>query len=81
MTTTQEDEVRIWDPEKYVELQKWLGLREGGTKYIDPYYVRKGMGNKAYCWDDFSKKWRILSPGDTVFKRADGTVGHEKRAR
>lgn len=75
-----DDEVMTWNLDNLKELQQFLGPRPG-NKHVDPMYIRTGHGNKVYCWDDYSKKWKLVSPGDTFFKREDGTVGHEKKVR
>lgn len=71
-----DEDVRIWVHDKYAEIQTWLGERPGGYR-VDPFYIRSGIGSKAYCWDDYARKWRLLHTGDVLFKREDGTVGHE----
>src|SRR4051812_9871515 len=73
-----EDNVREYNFDQFQELQQWLGPRENGRYRIDPNYLRRGLGSKIYCWDDYAKKWRLVNPGDRFYKRSDGTVGHEK---
>lgn len=75
------EEVRTWDFDHFTEIQEWLGKREGGKYHVDPYYIKRGIGGqKAYLWDSYSKKWKLLHIGDVIFKRLDGTIGHEPRA-
>lgn len=59
---------------KYVETDKLdkinikrmidhFGKRPGGYR-VDPNYFRAGIGNKAYWWDDYKRKWTKLNFGD-----------------
>ena len=55
------------------ELKKVFGERPGGYR-VDPYYFRTGIGNKAYYWDEYSKKWRLLKFGDEFEFDHDGIM-------
>lgn len=67
-----DDDVRVWDRDKFTEIQKWAGEREGYR--VDPKMIKKGFGDKAYFWDAPSKEWRLLRAGDLLYKRTDGTM-------
>jgi hypothetical protein len=59
--------------DNFDEVQLFLGKRPGDYR-TDPYYLRKGMANKPYFWDEPAKKWRLVRLGDEFYKRDDGTV-------
>lgn len=63
-----------YNPSDFVETQKLLGERPGNY-HVDPHYLRRGIGNKAYLWID---GWRLLRPGDVIILHGDGTVDREK---
>lgn len=60
----------VWDEGDFRRIQQWVGYRPGEYA-IDPYYIRRGFGNKCYFWEDDSKKWRLLHNGDKIIKEGD----------
>lgn len=45
-----------------------------GDYSIDPYWFRRGMGNKPYVWDNKNKKWRLIRIGDEFDWDDEGNV-------
>lgn len=73
------DSVTYEGERNFHELQMFLGKRPGEYR-VDPFYVRKSMGNKPYFWDDIDKKWRDIRIGDTFYFDNDGLAVQEKKA-
>ena len=75
------DDSRTWNgsTQEMHRLIEWLGERPGG-RIVDPMYIKQGYAGKYFLWNEFTKKWTRLTPGDTIYIRADGSVGLEKRA-
>lgn len=72
-----DDEFIIYQGEhNYTAVERFVGRRPGDKK-VDPFYVKKGWGNKTYFWDG---RWILLHPGDMIYKRADGSVALERNA-
>lgn len=67
----------VYTPDEFVEIQKLLGERPGNY-HVDPNYLRRGIGNKAYLWLDGG--WKLLNPGDLIIRYGDGTIRREKKA-
>lgn len=65
------------NPNDFYKLQQFLGKRPGDYN-LDPYYVRRGMGNKPYFWDAINKKWRDVRLGDKFYFDDYGIAVQEK---
>ena len=63
----------IYDRNNYFKLQRLLGKRPG-DKILDPYYLRTGIGDQPYFWNDERKKWERVSQGDMFTIHEDGSV-------
>lgn len=61
------------DRDNYYKVQKLLGKRPG-DKILDPYYLRTGIGDRPYFWNDVTKKWERVSLGDLFTIHEDGSV-------
>lgn len=75
-----DERVITWNINNFEELYNFLGERPG-NKTFEPYYLKRGMGSKLYCWDDLANRWRLVNPGDRFYKREDGSVVQEKAVR
>ncbi len=67
-----ENDFREFQREHFTSIQLWAGYR--GEYTVDPYFLKRGFGNKCYFWDAPSKEWRLLRSGDLIYKREDGTM-------
>lgn len=54
-------------------VQSVLGPRPG-DKILDPFYLRKSIGDKPYFWNDDRKKWELVRIGDVFEINIDGSV-------
>lgn len=70
MPSTSTEVIRF-DRENFYLIQQKLGKRPG-DKTVDPFYLRKGLADRPYFWDTKTKKWRLLSLGDTIIVDEDG---------
>ena len=63
----------------FLELQQYLGKRPG-DKFVDPYYLRKsGTGvDKPYFWNNYTKKWERINPGDKFYFDDNGIPVRER---
>lgn len=63
----------LFDKYNYYKLQQLLGKRPG-DKILDPYYIRTGIADRPYFWNDERKKWERMSLGDLFTIHDDGSV-------
>lgn len=56
----------VYDGENFSQIQRHLGPRPGGYR-VDVFYLRRGIGNKPYFWNDFTSKWQRVQLGDVFF--------------
>jgi hypothetical protein len=63
----------IFDKYNFYKVQKLLGKRPG-DKILDPFYIRTGIGDRPYFWNDETKKWERMSLGDVLTIHDDGSV-------
>lgn len=55
----------------FKEVQEFLGKRPG-DKFVDPFYLRRGLAEKPYFWNQFTKKWELVHAGDWFSKDSTG---------
>lgn len=65
-------ETRLYIPQDFARLQKWMGYR--GDYVVDPYYLKRGYGNKVQFWNAERKKWEFVRIGDRFIKSQDGVI-------
>lgn len=63
----------VYDGYNFDSIQQNLGERPGGYR-VDPFYLRKGMANKPYFWNDETKKWERVRLGDMFRVTEEGKV-------
>ena len=63
----------IFSKERFKHQQELLGKRPGDYR-LDPYYLRTGIADKPYFWNDSTRKWERVSLGDLFTVHDDGTV-------
>jgi hypothetical protein len=65
----------IYSKGKHEEIKRVLGKRPGDY-VLDPYYLRKGIGDKPYFWDEENRRWRMVRLGDLFTIEEDGSITH-----
>lgn len=63
----------LFAKENFHLIQQVLGKRPG-NKYVDPYYLRTGLADKPYFWNNERKRWELVSLGDLFIINDDGSV-------
>jgi hypothetical protein len=61
----------VYDGYNFRQIKEALGKRPGGYR-VDPDYLRQGIAQKPYFWDQYYKKWQMIRIGDSFFMDEDG---------
>lgn len=70
----------VFSRENFHKIQQKLGKRPG-DKYIDPFFLRRGLADRPYFWDENKKKWHLVSLGDVIHVEEGEFPWLEKKPR
>lgn len=61
----------VYDGENFNRIQQALGKRPGNYR-VDPFYLRRGIAQKIYFWNDYDRKWMLVHMGDLFWLNNEG---------